>query len=94
MNERAEKKKGGSRRKGAILLFIVCGILFVAAAAGYILRNTAVVKTNLDQMRMSAVLHAASEGYRSDPQVCPGDDQGTGHPLYFLPAGSRNPLRR
>ena len=62
MNERAEKKKGGSRRKGAILLFILCGILFVAAAAGYILRNTAQVKDNLDQMRMSAVLHAASEG--------------------------------
>ena len=62
MNESTEKKQGGSRRTGAIVLFILAAVLLIAAAAGYILRQTSSVKANLDQMRMSAVLHAASEG--------------------------------
>ena len=62
MNERTEKKRGGSRRKGALVLLILSAILFLGAAVGYILRNTASEKANLDKMRMSAVLHAASEG--------------------------------
>ena len=62
MNESTEKKQGGSRRTGAIVLFILAAVLLIAAAAGYILRQTSSVKANLDQRRMSAVLHAASEG--------------------------------
>ena len=62
MNEGTEKKQGRSRRTGAIILFILFGILFIAAIVGYVLRHTAHEKANLDRMRMSAVLHAASEG--------------------------------
>ena len=62
MNESTEKKQGKSRRTGAIVLFILFAVLLIAAIVGYVLRNTSAQKANLDKMRMSAVLHAASEG--------------------------------
>ena len=62
MNEREEKKKGGSRRVLAIILFVVAGVLMAGALIGYVLRGTSSTKGNLDEMRSSAVLHAASEG--------------------------------
>ena len=62
MNERAEQKKGGGRRTFAVILFVIAGILLAGAVAGYVLRGTSSTKANLDEMRSSAVLHAASEG--------------------------------
>ena len=62
MNEREEKKKGGSRRVLAIILFVIAGVLMAGALIGYVLRGTSSTKGNLDEMRSSAVLHAASEG--------------------------------
>ena len=62
MNERAEKKQSLTRRMGTIILFTLFAILLLAAVAGYVLRNTGSVKANLNKMRTSAVLHAASEG--------------------------------
>ena len=62
MNERTEKKPGISRRLGAIVLFAMFVILLLASIVGFVLRGTAAEKANLDRMRTSAVLHAASEG--------------------------------
>lgn len=64
MSERVEDKasRRGSRLYVSIALFVLAGILLIASVAGFVLRGTASSKANLDNMRTSAVLHAASSG--------------------------------
>ena len=65
MSERVEgkaAKKRGSRFVTSIVLFVLAGILLAVSVCGYILRGSASTKANLDRMRTSAVLHAATEG--------------------------------
>lgn len=65
MSERLEGKgaaKRGNRFYLSIVLFVLAGILLIGAVAGYILRGSASTRANLDKMRNSAVLHAATEG--------------------------------
>jgi|GEM_PF-26496 len=61
MSERA-KPKGGGRRAAAIVLFVLAAVLLIGSVCGYLLRGAASSQANLDRMRTSAVLHAASEG--------------------------------
>ena len=65
MSERVESKasgRRGSRFYIVIALFVLAGILLVGSVTGYVLRGTASSKANLDRMRTSAVLHAATAG--------------------------------
>ena len=62
MKENAEKTQGRSRRLIAVVLFVLSGILLLFSIIGYVLRQTSSQQANMNKMRMSAVLHAASEG--------------------------------
>ena len=65
MSERIEGKsapKRGSRFVLSIVLFALAAILLIASISGYILRGSASTRENLNRMRTSAVLHAATEG--------------------------------
>ncbi len=62
MSERAKRKAGGGRRLTAVVLFSLAALLLIGSVCGYVLRGTAASQANLDKMRTSAVLHAASEG--------------------------------
>lgn len=55
-------KKRGSRFITSIVLFVLAGVMLIASISGYILRGSASTRANLDRMRTSAVLHAATEG--------------------------------
>ncbi len=55
-------KKRGSRYITSIVLFVLAGIMLIASIGGYILRGSASTRANLDRMRTSAVLHAATAG--------------------------------
>lgn len=58
------KKKGthGKRRLLSIVLFAVTAVLIITSVAGYAIRTQDSTGINLDNMRTSAVLHAASGG--------------------------------
>ena len=62
MSEKTKEKPSVRSRIVPIVLFILAGILLVASVSGYALQGTQESKANLDDMRTSAVLHAASEG--------------------------------
>ena len=55
-------KKRGSRFITSIVLFVLAGVMLIASISGYVLRGSASTRANLDRMRTSAVLHAATEG--------------------------------
>lgn len=55
-------KKRGSRFIASIVLFALAGVMLIASVSGYVLRGSASTRANLDRMRTSAVLHAATEG--------------------------------
>ncbi len=61
MSERAIQG-GSGRRRAAIVLLVLAALLLICAICGYVLRGASSSKANLDAMRTSAVLHAASEG--------------------------------
>ena len=61
MSERAKPKSGG-RRTTSFILFALAAILLISSVCGFVLRGTSSSKANLDEMRTSATLHAASEG--------------------------------
>lgn len=58
------KKKGanGKRRAVSAVLFALTAVLIVVSVAGYAIRGRDATAVNLDNMRTSAVLHAASGG--------------------------------
>ena len=62
MSEKTREKPGVRSRIVPIVLFILAGALLIASVAGYIIQGTKESVASLDQMRTSAVLHAASEG--------------------------------
>ena len=65
MSERVQGKavkKRGSRFYVSIVMFVLAGILLATSVAGFVLRGSAATRENLDRMRTSAVLHAATEG--------------------------------
>ena len=62
MSEKKREPKGLRSRIVPILLFILAAALILSSIGGYVLQNTPDSKTSLEQMKTSAVLHAASEG--------------------------------
>ena len=54
--------KGRGRKRLSIILFVLSGILLIAAACGYWLQGTEQTRTGLNAMRTQAVLHTASDG--------------------------------
>ena len=62
MSEKTKEKSSIRSRIVPILLFIVAGVLIVTSVVGYGLQNSKANRESLDDMRTSAVLHAASEG--------------------------------
>lgn len=65
MSERVVEKhavKRGKRFITSIVLFVLAGVMLVCSISGYVLRGSASTRANLDRMRTSAVLHAATEG--------------------------------
>ena len=56
------EKPGVRSRIVPIVLFILAGVLLASSVTGYVLQGTRESVETLDQMRTSAVLHAASEG--------------------------------
>lgn len=57
-----KKKTGASNRIITIVLFVLCAALLAASIAGYAFRGMKSTAEQLNAMRTSAVLHAASEG--------------------------------
>ena len=64
MSQRTEGRaaRRGSRFYISIALLVLAAILLAVSIAGYVLRGSASTQANLDEMRTSAVLHAATEG--------------------------------
>ncbi len=64
MTQQKMKKAGAGKasRVISILLFALCAILLIVSVAGYVIRGLETTEENLNRMRTSAVLHAASGG--------------------------------
>ena len=64
MSERTEGRSArpGSRRLVSVVLFVLAAVLIIVSICGFVLRGSASSKANLDKMRTSAVLHAATGG--------------------------------
>ena len=61
-DENSKKQQKNGRRILSAVLFVVAGLLLIAAVAGYVLRGVSGTARSLSAMRTQAVIHAASEG--------------------------------
>ena len=62
MSGKAKEKPTVQSRIVPVVLFILAAALIAASIGGYALQNAGDIKITLDNMRMGAVLHTASEG--------------------------------
>ena len=62
MSEKTKEKPGIRSRIVPIVLFVLAGVLIVVSIIGFIMQGSGSSKASLEEMRTSAVLHAASEG--------------------------------
>lgn len=57
-----QPRKGGAKRIVCIALFALAAIMLIVSVTGFVYRGTESTVRRLDEMRISAVLHAASGG--------------------------------
>ena len=62
MNKKKKPNTGKTKRILSVVLFVLAAILLVSSVAGYAIRGMNSTTVNLDSMRISAVMHAASDG--------------------------------